>query len=517
MAGSRAGRRDRSRARAARAGSAARARTTSASGRPSSLGGFEQQLRSTPSWQALLPAPAQPVEGQARDRRAAPPAPPRSPRRPRRWRRCRRIRALGQPAVAVRHPREHPLRRACGDSPRADCRGGRCDPARRQQAAGTCAKNRCSSRGREVAVDPGLADQRARPRRPGRSGTAPRRSGSWPRVVSGARSANRRRISAWSAGSVIVLLGDDLQLLRPRPVGIGRSGSRRCVAKSAGWRVLDHAQPAQRLGRQRIADRARPGARRAATRRAPAAAKRLADHRPLLGIERRAAGARGQRTSSARPSQTASAASSQLGKPASRARVDRIVHRIGCPPQPPLAGPAGRSTGRRLRDQPRHSACRPSRPALMVRSVNLAKRPRLSQRPTERSGHVSRLHCGAYHAVSQRLRSTRRRLQSLVEWHIEQGTHGLVPVGTTGESPTLSHAEHERVVELVIEAAAGRLPVIAGAGSNSTAEAISLGQARQGGRRRRASWWSRPTTTSRPRTASTPTSRRSTTPSTCRS
>jgi 4-hydroxy-tetrahydrodipicolinate synthase len=65
-------------------------------------------------------------------------------------------------------------------------------------------------------------------------------------------------------------------------------------------------------------------------------------------------------------------------------------------------------------------------------------------------------------------------LQNLVEWHIEQGTHGIVPVGTTGESPTLSHAEHERVVELVVEAAAGRLPVIAGAGSNSTAEAISL-------------------------------------------
>ena len=67
-------------------------------------------------------------------------------------------------------------------------------------------------------------------------------------------------------------------------------------------------------------------------------------------------------------------------------------------------------------------------------------------------------------------------LQSLVEWHVAEGTHGLVPVGTTGESPTLSHAEHERVVELVIEASAGRLPVIAGAGSNSTAEAVSLAQ-----------------------------------------
>jgi 4-hydroxy-tetrahydrodipicolinate synthase len=67
-------------------------------------------------------------------------------------------------------------------------------------------------------------------------------------------------------------------------------------------------------------------------------------------------------------------------------------------------------------------------------------------------------------------------LQSLVEWHIEQGTHGLVPVGTTGESPTLSHGEHEQVVDLVIEAAARRLPVIAGAGSNSTDEAIHLAQ-----------------------------------------
>ena len=73
-------------------------------------------------------------------------------------------------------------------------------------------------------------------------------------------------------------------------------------------------------------------------------------------------------------------------------------------------------------------------------------------------------------------------LQSLVDWHVEQGTHGIVPVGTTGESPTLSHAEHERVVEVVIEAVARRLPVIAGAGSNSTAEAIGLARhAKQAG------------------------------------
>ncbi len=65
-------------------------------------------------------------------------------------------------------------------------------------------------------------------------------------------------------------------------------------------------------------------------------------------------------------------------------------------------------------------------------------------------------------------------LRRLVEWQIGEGTSGLVPVGTTGESPTLSHAEHREVVEIVVEVAAGRVPVVAGAGSNNTAEAIEL-------------------------------------------
>ncbi len=64
--------------------------------------------------------------------------------------------------------------------------------------------------------------------------------------------------------------------------------------------------------------------------------------------------------------------------------------------------------------------------------------------------------------------------RKLVEWQIDQGTHGLVPCGTTGESPTLTHDEHREVVELCIEAASGRVPVIAGTGSNSTAEAVEL-------------------------------------------
>ncbi len=67
-----------------------------------------------------------------------------------------------------------------------------------------------------------------------------------------------------------------------------------------------------------------------------------------------------------------------------------------------------------------------------------------------------------------------KAFRALVAWQIEEGSHGLVPVGTTGESPTLTHAEHRQVVEWCIDEAGGRVPVIAGAGSNSTAEAIEL-------------------------------------------
>ncbi len=67
-----------------------------------------------------------------------------------------------------------------------------------------------------------------------------------------------------------------------------------------------------------------------------------------------------------------------------------------------------------------------------------------------------------------------KAFQDLVAWQIAEGTHGVVPCGTTGESPTLSHAEHQRVVELCIEVAKGKVPVIAGAGSNSTGEAVAL-------------------------------------------
>lgn len=70
----------------------------------------------------------------------------------------------------------------------------------------------------------------------------------------------------------------------------------------------------------------------------------------------------------------------------------------------------------------------------------------------------------------------RETLKKLVEWQIGEGSNGLVPVGTTGESPTLTHEEHETVVEEVVKAAAGRVPVIAGAGSNNTLESIRLAQ-----------------------------------------
>jgi 4-hydroxy-tetrahydrodipicolinate synthase len=66
--------------------------------------------------------------------------------------------------------------------------------------------------------------------------------------------------------------------------------------------------------------------------------------------------------------------------------------------------------------------------------------------------------------------------RAFINWQIEEGTNGLVPVGTTGESPTLSHKEHDRVVESCVHEARGRVPVIAGAGSNSTAEAVAFSQ-----------------------------------------
>jgi 4-hydroxy-tetrahydrodipicolinate synthase len=69
-----------------------------------------------------------------------------------------------------------------------------------------------------------------------------------------------------------------------------------------------------------------------------------------------------------------------------------------------------------------------------------------------------------------------KAFRDLVEWQIAEGTHGLVPVGTTGESPTLSHQEHRDVVEWCIDQARGRVPVVAGAGSNSTKEAVELAQ-----------------------------------------
>ncbi|MBL42214.1 MAG: 4-hydroxy-tetrahydrodipicolinate synthase [Rhodospirillaceae bacterium] len=67
-----------------------------------------------------------------------------------------------------------------------------------------------------------------------------------------------------------------------------------------------------------------------------------------------------------------------------------------------------------------------------------------------------------------------KAFQELVEWQIDQGTNGLLPVGTTGESPTLSHDEHKRVVEMCIEVSSSKVPVLAGAGSNSTDEAVAL-------------------------------------------
>jgi 4-hydroxy-tetrahydrodipicolinate synthase len=67
-----------------------------------------------------------------------------------------------------------------------------------------------------------------------------------------------------------------------------------------------------------------------------------------------------------------------------------------------------------------------------------------------------------------------KAFSNLVDWQIKEGTHGLVPVGTTGESPSVTHEEHRRVIEICVEVTGKRVPVVAGAGSNSTAEAVAL-------------------------------------------
>ena len=97
-------------------------------------------------------------------------------------------------------------------------------------------------------------------------------------------------------------------------------------------------------------------------------------------------------------------------------------------------------------------------------------------------------------------------LRRLVDWQIAQGTPILSPVGTTGEAPTLTHEEHERVIAVVVESAAGRAKVMAGTGSNSTTEAIRLTRfaARAGAT---APFWSPPITIGRARKGSTATSR----------
>ena len=90
-----------------------------------------------------------------------------------------------------------------------------------------------------------------------------------------------------------------------------------------------------------------------------------------------------------------------------------------------------------------------------------------------------------------------KAFRGLVDWQIAEGTNGLVPVGTTGESPTLSHEEHNEVVEWCVEQASGRVPVVAGAGSNSTREAIALAVSMPKRPVPMPCLWSRPITTSR--------------------
>ena len=98
-----------------------------------------------------------------------------------------------------------------------------------------------------------------------------------------------------------------------------------------------------------------------------------------------------------------------------------------------------------------------------------------------------------------RRRSTCARFSKLIDWHVAEGTDGIVVVGTTGESPTVDFDEHKELIRIAVEHARGRIPIIAGTGANSTAEAIELDRVGEEARRHRVAFRSFPTTTSRRR------------------
>jgi len=111
------------------------------------------------------------------------------------------------------------------------------------------------------------------------------------------------------------------------------------------------------------------------------------------------------------------------------------------------------------------------------RTGSFAERPRRSVRHKERAMPAKTNFRGSFTALVTPFKNgsvDEQMFRDQVEWQIAEGTNGLVPVGTTGESPTLSHDEHNRVVEWCVDQAKGRVPVVAGAGSNSTKEAVEL-------------------------------------------
>src|ERR1700690_1433953 len=112
-------------------------------------------------------------------------------------------------------------------------------------------------------------------------------------------------------------------------------------------------------------------------------------------------------------------------------------------------------------------------------SMGCAQRPLWRSRAKEQTMTAKTSFRGSFTALVTPFNNgalDEKAFRDLVDWQIAEGTNGLVPVGTTGESPTLSHAEHKDVVEWCVDQARGRVPVVAGAGSNSTKEAIDLAQ-----------------------------------------
>ena len=371
--------------------------------RPDQLARRVQKHRDHVVVAVLLPAPAQPVEVQAGivaergrhrvhrlvDRGLVP---------------LQTDACHGELAIALGHAREHAVRGPAPVIPEQVVEP--VDVVLGRQQPPVFVVEFLLLAGREIALDPGPADQV-------RGGLVlidpEQRLG----VADRAARGQRRPVLEELADQLVIggigdrALGDDLQLFRPGPVRVAEQ-EMGDAAEIVGLARLEHAHPAQRQRRHRV--RYPLDQPKSAPEVAPVCGREgLADHRPVLRVERERRPDRGdQREAEGETEPDGPQRSPAQGRTRLKAAPTVVASDWHFPPSRPTLATRTHlgSSLARADDQPRHSTCRTPPLLLWCRSVKLPLKVRSAslepQRPTERTGHVSRLHCGAHHALSQR-------------------------------------------------------------------------------------------------------------------